>query len=109
MSEEEKREYEEAKLYLKHTGIDDFKWATEKILKLVDKQQKEIEELREEVKRQGNTREIEEEFIEKNYISKDQIREKMEEVKNRRETEIKKYQMSMLGSAIDILQELLEE
>ena len=39
------------------------------------KQQKEIEELKEEVKRQGNAREIEEEFIEKNYISKDRIKE----------------------------------
>lgn len=47
----------------------------EKIIDIVEKQQKEIEELKEEIKRQGNTREIEEKFVEDNFISKDKIRE----------------------------------
>ena len=52
---------------------------TDKKLKnIINNQQKEIEELKKELKRQGNVREIEEEFIEKNYISKNKIKEIIE-------------------------------
>ena len=57
MSEEEKKEYIEAKLYLEHTGVDDFNlekhqrenriWAIETVLKLVEKQQEKIDSLEE--------------------------------------------------------------
>lgn len=50
MTDEEKKEYEEAKLYLEHTGVDDFnlekhqcenrKWAIETALKIIEKQEK---------------------------------------------------------------------
>lgn len=80
------------------------------------KKEKEIEELKKEIE-ERETR-LQEEINENcrlktelygNSISKNKIREKLEEVKNKREEEIEKYQVSMLGSAIDILQELLEE
>lgn len=55
MIDEEKKGYEEAKLYLTHTGVDDFNlekhqsenriWAIETILNLIEKQQQKIEEL----------------------------------------------------------------
>ena len=63
---------------------------SETLLNLIEKLQKEIE-------RQGNAREIEEEYIEKKFISKDKIREKMKEVKY----------LSTAG--YEILKELLEE
>ena len=43
------------------------------------------------------------------YVSKDKIRSKIEEVKRKREEEWKTAGISMLGSAIDVLIELLEE
>ena len=60
-------------------------------------------ELRDEIKRQGNTREIEEKYIEENFISKDKIRGKIKELDEKwhvlyRDSEVK-----------DILKELLEE
>lgn len=45
------------------------------LLNLIEKLQKENEELHKEIERQGNSREIEEEYIEKKFISKDKIRE----------------------------------
>ena len=47
-------------------------------------------------------------FVER-YISKDKIRAKIEEVKRKREEEWETAGISMLGSAIDVLNELLEE
>lgn len=43
------------------------------------------------------------------YIPKDKIRAKIEEVKRKREEEWETAGISMLGSAIDVLLELLEE
>lgn len=52
-------------------------------MRLELKQEKEKnKELREELDRQINTRIINEEFIEKNYISKDKIREEIKELEN---------------------------
>ena len=87
------------------------------LLNLIEKQRKQIEnlkeinkehqkingELRDEIKRQGNTREIEEKYIEENFISKDKIREKIKELDEKwhvlyRDSEVK-----------DILKELLKE
>ena len=47
-------------------------------------------ELRDEIKRQGNTREIEEKYIEENFISKDKIRDKIEELNKESKDLIKK-------------------
>ena len=88
---------------------------------LIEKQQKEIEnlkeineehqklngELRDEIKRQGNTREIEEKYVEENYINKNKIREEIEELNNMKvdgETFT-----TAINFAIKILKELLEE
>lgn len=74
-----------------------FKKDLVRILNLIEKQQKEIEnlkevnkehqklngELREEIQRQGNTREIEEKYIEENFISKDKIRKFINTIRNR--------------------------
>lgn len=102
MSEEEKKAIAEIYSIVYHDKDKNFvivsRTKLNTILALLFKQQKEIEYLKE-VKW----------YYENSTISKDKIREKIEEVKNRRETEIKKYQVSMLGSAIDILQELLKE
>lgn len=92
MSEEEKEAIQILKDWLCKThsefckvgaiGIPDKEFfATETVLNLIEKQQKEIEnlkeinkehqklngELRDEIKRQGNTREIEEKYIKKNF------------------------------------------
>ena len=84
MSEEEKKAYEEAKLYLEHTGVDDFnlekhqcenrKWAIETILKIVEKQLKEIEELNEIKQQICNEELITQDYVQDNFIAKDKIR-----------------------------------
>lgn len=43
------------------------------------------------------------------HISKDKIREKMKSIKEKRNKEIDEIGCSFLGSAIDVLEELLEE
>lgn len=64
-------------------------------------------ELRDEIKRQGNTREIEEKYIEENFISKDEIREKIKDLERKSfENEIN---YSEYYYKTEILKELLEE
>jgi len=123
MNEEEKKAIE----YLKDLRFekqafsiskDDFEEVKqiETILKLIEKQQKEIEELRQ-WKYTIDTYEDLDKLKEldlikikgKEYISKDKIREYKEAYKQKREQEIKELGMSMLGSAIDILEKLLGE
>lgn len=75
------------------------------ILNLIDKQQKEIEDMREELQMYvdiGNNNLH-------NYISKDKIRDYKKAVEWKRQQEIENLGMSMLGSAIDVLNKLLEE
>lgn len=48
---------------------------TKVFLNLIEKLKKENEELHKEIERQGNAREIEEEYIEKKFVSKDKIRD----------------------------------
>ena len=93
------------------------------LLNLIEKQQKrnneliEINkehqklngELRKEIKRQGNAREIEEKYVEENYISKDKIREKIKKYdKIRLETKDSDLYDEM-QDYIDLLIELLKE
>lgn len=92
MSEEEKEAIDKLKRSANYFVMPIYE--TTIILNLIEKQQKEIEnlkeinkehqklngELRDEIKRQGNTREIEEKYIEENFISKDKIREKIKEL-----------------------------
>lgn len=109
-------------------------------LNLIEKQQKEIEELKEERKkypiamndeqykkviefaqkdikeeldRQINVRMINEEYIERNYISKDQIKAKIEELENQKRQWIEdrdnKHKDSEIIYAIEVLQSLLEK
>ena len=68
------------------------------IFNLIDKQQKEIEELKE---RQDYAR-LEKEQLLKNGISKDKIREKIKEYNE-------KYYIYEEDNAVEVLQELLEE
>lgn len=52
-------------------------------LKEINKEHQKLNgELRDEIKRQGNTREIEEKYIEENFISKDEIREKIKDLED---------------------------
>lgn len=88
-----------------------------KALNLIDKLQKENEELHKEIERQGNAREIEEEYIEKKFISKDKIREKINELEYFYKKEVKPimYQWTDFTAEehykelIHNLKELLEE
>ena len=79
-------------------------------LKEINKEHQKLNgELRDEIKRQGNTREIEEKYIEENFISKDKIREKIKEYDDfykEYPIEFRKYKMRPI---IVVLQELLEE
>lgn len=87
------------------------------ILNLIEKLQKENEELNIEIERQGNAREIEEEYIEKKFISKDKIREKINELEYFYKKEVKPimYQWTDFTAEehykelIHNLKELLEE
>jgi predicted nucleic acid-binding Zn-ribbon protein len=72
----------------------------------IEKQQKEIKELKEELQRQINTRLINEKYMENNFVSKDEIKEKI----NQLEEQCKKELLTTwLESQIDILKELLGE
>ena len=76
---------------------------------IIIKQQKEIEELNKN-KQQISYEEIfTPDYIEENFISKDKIRDYKKAIEWKRQQEIKNIGMSMLGSAIDVLEELLEE
>ena len=76
---------------------------------IIIKQQKEIEELNKN-KQQISYEEIfTPDYIEENFISKDKIRDYKKAIEWKRQQEIKNIGMSMLGSAIDVLDELLEE
>ena len=67
-------------------------------------------ELREEIKRQGNIREIEEKYIEENFISKDEIREKIKDLENYMILFTNdKEKFNRYKYARDILEKLLEE
>lgn len=107
------------------------------ILNLIEKQQKEIDlceeteialnnrimdleeinkehqklngELREEIERQGNIREIEEKYIEENFISKDKIRERIKELEGQEDWYIENKSLDDLYGRIDELKELLKE
>ena len=70
------------------------------ILNLIDKQKKEIEELKQELINQGITdlKEL------NNYISKDKIRKKIEEL-----SETQDFKVGLENYTIKILKELLEE
>lgn len=73
-------------------------------LKEINKEHQKLNgELRDEIKRQGNTREIEEKYIEENFISKDKIREKIKELDEKWHVLYRDFEVK------DILKELLEE
>ena len=80
------------------------------------KHQKLNRELREEIERQGNIREIEEKYIEENFISKDKIRAKIKSLEEKIHIVIpNEYNKVEIMNefknegAVDILKELLEE
>lgn len=106
MSEEEKKaiEYLTSLKYLKYGDYAD---KIDLIINLINKQQKEIELLKEEqaqrswvhIKENG---EVEPLF----YISKDKIREKIKELEELKE---KYFEKQIIQGRIDLLNELLEE
>lgn len=83
------------------------------ILDLYNKEKEKNKELQEMLKhRIKYTNELEEDLFQKanNYvISKDKIREKLKEIIEIRNKEFDTIGISMRGSAIDVLKELLEE
>ena len=76
-----------------------------KLLKAYRKQQKEIVRLN---RKQADDEMLTDTFIERDYISKDKIREKIKELKNIIEFERPTYE-DYLKYTIDILEGLLEE
>ena len=129
MTEEEKKaiEYLKNRLEILHNNT---QWATENsikvILNLIDKQQKEIEELKENydelfkkyemkkvlfVRKDHNTKEllselyIRKDTLNDDYISKDKIKEKIKEL----EENYSEFSEYPIGKSIEILRELLEE
>jgi len=79
-------------------------------LKGINKEHQKINgKLREEIERQGNIREIEEKYIEENFISKDKIREKIKELEGQEDWYIENKSLDDLYGRIDELKELLEE
>lgn len=117
MSEEEKKAIEELKkvrwcslaiVVKNEDGKMDISYFTEKhkktILNLIEKQQKEIKELEKDNNHQWEERCRLTFDIEKNFISKDKIREKIKEYKGLKEIDKMAYE-----EQIKPLQELLEE
>ena len=90
----------------------DVKWI-QGLLDLYNKEKEKNKELQEMLKhRIKYTNELEEDLFQKanNYvISKDKIREKLKEIIEIRNKEFDTIGISMRGSAIDVLKELLEE
>lgn len=80
------------------------------LLNLLDKKQKEIEELKKPkyLVHFENNKITKMELI-NDFISKDKIRDYKKAVEWKRQQEIENLGMSMLGSAIDVLNKLLEE
>ena len=110
MNEEEKESIEEFRKQLRLAiNIDDVTTAIRNdnaqiILNLIEKQQKEIEELKKDNNHQWEERCRLTFDIEKNFISKDKIREKIKEYKGLKEIDKMAYE-----EQIKPLQELLEE
>ena len=127
MTKEEQEAIDEIKskfVYLKNSSIPDYKliFAIEEVLSLIDKQQKEIEELKEANKQQMlftfKNNDLESvELVDNSYISKDKIRDKIKELEDFKKGEEKfksefGTQTLAWGTAdyiITYLQELLEE
>lgn len=112
MNEEEKKDIEYLKKYIKWEtyGERSLETAIATILNLFEKQQKEIEELESRIDLGLDFRNEEiDKYMQENYISKDKIREYKEALKWKRQQEIENLGMSMLGSAIDVLEKLLGE
>ena len=124
---EEKKAYEEAKLYLEHTGIDDFnlekhqcenrKWAIDVVLNLIEKQQKEIGELKmklevEKIDNKYNKEEAYEEMIPR-YKIKSKIEDKESQINDIKDNldynEVMIKEVKRLEDEIEVLQSLLEE
>ena len=82
----------------------------EQYKKVIELAQKDIKE---ELDKQINVRMINEEYIERNYISKDQIKAKIEELENQKrqwvEDRDNKHKDSEIIYAIEVLQSLLEK
>ena len=126
--------------FMSKESADDYRKSYLTLTNLIEKQSKEIEELKEERKKypiamndeqykkvielaqkdikeeldkQINVRMINEEYIERNYISKDQIKAKIEELENQKrqwvEDRDNKHKDSEIIYAIEVLQSLLEK
>lgn len=84
----------------------------ETILNLIEKQSKEIEELKEKYSKKLIEFQKEREWYEKNHISKDKIKAKIEEVQQRREND-GECELALYGfqreAKIEVLQSLLEK
>lgn len=87
------------KRYLTKQGLE----CIETVLDLVEKQQKEIYRLN---RKQADDEMLTDTFIERDYISRDKIREKINELEEQCKKELL---TTWLESQIDILNELLEE
>ena len=105
MNEEEKKaiEYLETRLDILHNNT---QWATEKsiktVLNLIEKQQKEIYKLN---RKQADDEMLNDTFIERDYISRNKIREKIKYIKNLTFEE----NLIIRNYILTILEELLEE
>lgn len=62
-----------------NADVDDMQYFS-KVLNIIKKQSKEIEELKQELERQINAREITEKYIDKNFIETSKVKEKIEEL-----------------------------
>ena len=128
MSDEEKKEYEELKSLL-YTGTIS-QYGKRKLIEIIEKQSKEIEELKKEYERvragrnwlsehisaQIATPELFDRLVEENYISKDKIKAKIEEVikeGNYRTADNPNgrvhFQKEITDYQIEVLQSLLEK
>ena len=77
------------------------------ILNVISNQQKEIEDLKEDLDKKVKALDIA--MSNPDYICKDKIRDYKKDIEWERQQEIENIGMSMLGSAIDVLNKLLEE
>ena len=108
MSDEEKKAYDNLIMLKYFTMEKEDKQAIDTILKLIEKQSKEIEELKEDNKHQWEER-CKLTFELENSTSKDKIKEKIEEIKKDENPSLSSFQEYAQEYSINKLQELLKE